>query len=144
MEDVSRFAGNATRRRTALTVATRSLPFVKKRCAAQKSLHVVLGEENVYRSPGCVMASRTAPMNQMKRMSQVTAAVKVSAKTTMVDARNAVWIPLVDIIVIAFLATSSWTTTSVKILMSVNFQVYAHRTASMRKVRSNVSVLMGT
>jgi hypothetical protein len=65
-------------------------------------------------------------------MSQVTAAVKMSAKTTMVDARSAVWIPLVDIIVIAFLATSSWTTTRVMILMSVKLQVCAHKTASMR------------
>jgi len=48
-------------------------------------------------------------------MNQVNAAVKMSAKTTMVDARSAVWIPLVDIFVIAFLATSSWTTTRVMI-----------------------------
>jgi hypothetical protein len=77
-------------------------------------------------------------------MSQVTAAVKMSAKTTKVDAHSAVWIPLVDIIVIAILASSSWTTTRVMILMSVKLQVCAHRTASMRKVNSNVSVLMGT
>jgi hypothetical protein len=45
----------------------------------------------------------------------VTAVVKMSAKTTMVDARSAVWIPLVDITVTAFLATSLWTTTRVMV-----------------------------